>query len=278
MALMAGSYIAFIFFTGDWHIYGIYFRYLLSILFLALAGRAFVRVKKLPFWKKSNPREKFGYYFISFFSLFFLALTGWAVWGQSFSAEPVSLQFPLKQGRYFVMEGGDSPLINQRFHTNPPTPKKYAIGIGKVFGSGRRASGLFPENPEAYAVYGTEVFSPCNGIVREKVDSLANLNEADSLSEMQMLGNYITIQSGDLQITLSQLQMGSIPVEIGDSISIGQPVGSVGNSGEAPEPLLLIFATRKNHDAFWRQYFDREGVPMLFNERFLTKNSIFDAP
>ena len=49
VALMAGSYIAFIFFTGDWHIYGIYFRYLLSILFLALAGRAFVRVKKLPF-------------------------------------------------------------------------------------------------------------------------------------------------------------------------------------------------------------------------------------
>ncbi|MFZ5997035.1 MAG: M23 family metallopeptidase [Nitrospirota bacterium] len=57
---------------------------------------------------------------------------------------------------------------------------------------------------------------------------------------------------------------GSVMVKVGDSISDGQLIGKVGNSGSTFEPHLHIHVLRD----------DRRGkrtVPILFGGRFLTR-------
>ncbi len=277
LALMTGAYITFIYYTGDWYLYGHYVRYILLALFLITTIRSLIRVQQLPFWVKSNPREKFGFYFISFFSMLFLSLAVWAFWGKFYSVEPISLKFPFKNGRYYIMEGGDCPLINHRFHTLPPTPKKFSLGIVKLNAGGTRASGLFPDDPNAYEIFGETIYSPGDGVIIAAVDSLENLAKADSASEEEFFGNHIVIQAGENHITLAQLLKGSLQVQPGDTVIAGQALARAGNSGESPEPHLHIHASRKNRHPDWQQYWEREGIPMLFEGKFLVKNDIFEA-
>lgn len=270
MTALVGVYVARLFYTGEWYMYGYLLRYVYLILFVAITIYVFIKHKSLPFNIQRHPREKFGFFFFGLFILVFLGITIWAYLGQSFSGKAIALQFPLKNGIYYVIEGGDSPVINEN-HRLPPVPEKYSLAFVKLDNAGKRAAAYFPDKLSEYYIHGETVYSPCDGIITAVVDSLADYTPPESsLKDDELLGNYIVIQNGEYSVYLGCLKQGSITVSSGDTVTAGVPVGAVGNSGVTREPHLSLQVTRPStvSDFPWSE----EGVPVLMEEQFLTKN------
>jgi len=61
-------------------------------------------------------------------------------------------------------------------------------------------------------------------------------------------------------------------VQSGDSVRDGQPLAQVGNSGNTSEPHLHIHAVAADSGGI----LSGTGVPTLFDDRFLTQNSVVD--
>jgi hypothetical protein len=283
MSLLVGVYIFFIYKTGDWHIYGYYFRYFWAAAFLIVFSRTIYAVRRFPFWVSKNPRERFGIYFIGLFILIFAGLDGWAFWGGFIRAETVSLVFPLKNGKYYLIEGGNSPLINNHHHFFP-LPEKYSVEIVKLDKSGKYGRSFFPDNLEDFEIFGKKVYSPCMGVVVSVVDSLPDLAPSTLEKKQEVFfGNFVTIDYKGFHIVLSRLKENSINVREGDTLEAGQAIGEVGNSGfiGGPfsvnvEPHLHIHATRKTNKENFP--FEREGVPLRFDGHFLIKNTLVTVP
>lgn len=64
-------------------------------------------------------------------------------------------------------------------------------------------------------------------------------------------------------IYLAHMQKGSVKLTSGDRVEVGETIGKVGNSGNTTEPHLHIHAE-----------IDGEGVPILFDGKFLVRNSL----
>jgi hypothetical protein len=283
MSLLVGVYVFFIYMTGDWHIYGYYFRYLWIIIFPMVFGRTIYRIRNLPFWVSKNPRERFGIYFIGFFIVIFAALDGWAYWGKFLPMDAVSLAFPLKQGKYYIIEGGNSPLINNHHHFFP-LPEKFSVEIVKLDKTGKYAGSFFPDNLEDFEIFGDKVYSPCQGVVVSIADSFPDLPPSELEKKQDVFsGNSITIDFKGFYVILSRLKENSITVSEGDTLEMGRVIGEVGNSGfiGGPysinvEPHLHIHASKKSNRANFP--FEREGVPIRFDGKFLVKNTLVNNP
>ncbi|MEO8214174.1 MAG: hypothetical protein ABI560_13325, partial [Myxococcales bacterium] len=61
--------------------------------------------------------------------------------------DAVALNFPLKDGRFYVVQGGASLLLNYH-HVN--ASQKYALDITSLGISDRRAEGVLPSEPRRY--------------------------------------------------------------------------------------------------------------------------------
>ena len=57
----------------------------------------------------------------------------------------------------------------------------------------------------------------------------------------------------------------------GDFVAENQPIGKAGNSGNTDEPHLHIHGTTIANGDY---IISGKGVPLIFNGRFLTRNSI----
>ena len=70
-----------------------------------------------------------------------IILVGWvfAIRGLLTSNNPVELAFPLEDGRYYVLQGGSSFLMN--YH-HPVTAQQYAVDILELNDLGVRAAGF----------------------------------------------------------------------------------------------------------------------------------------
>ncbi len=272
MTILVGAYVAFIYLTAEWAIYGYYFRYIIATVWLFATIHLFFRIRELPLKVAKNPREKFGQLVIFVFTFVLIIFSGWAFWGHFVSEGSVALSFPLRNGAYYIIEGGNSPMINT-YHALPPIPQKFALDIVKLQGFGKRADGLFPDDLTNYAIFDEPVYSPCDGMVIAVIDSLPDIrNKHEGMDEEKSYGNYVIIGKGDCQIKISQLKLGSIPVEKGATVAEGQLIGRVGCSGDVAEPHLHIEATLPATDPRVTRYWDRSGVPILFDHRFLVRN------
>src|SRR6185295_2276858 len=109
----------------------------------------------------------------------------------------------------------------------------YAVDFVKLYPAGFRARGLFPKDPHAYAIYGDDVVSPCDGTV------LAVRGEAKD-----PLGTKAVLRCGDADVTLAQLVPGSVVVRAGARVARGASLARAGSSGASPEPHLHIHAER----------------------------------
>lgn len=274
MVFLTGAYVSFIYFTGEWHWFGYYFRYLIVLLFGIAIAKSFLNARKKPLWVAKDPREKFGFVFTLFFMMIFLGLSVWAYWGTRIDREGVSLDFPLKHGRYFIIHGGNSPLLSQH-HRPFQSPLKYAVDITKFFPGGVRAKGLYPDRLSDYAIYGDSLFSPCSGVIISVVDGLPDQKPSEiDTSAMNVAGNSIIIQNDSLYVLLGHLMPGSIRVQVGDTVHTGQFLARVGNSGYTTEPHLHIHVSRGSPKVL----LEGEGIPVLFNHRFLVRNDMIDIP
>lgn len=99
------------------------------------------------------------------------------------------LDFPLRGGRFYVVQGGASWLLNYH-HGNKA--QRFALDLTKLSTSNRRAEGLLPADPTGYFIFGTSVISPCAGRVRYAQDGVAT-SAIPSGDVRPPAGNYVAI-------------------------------------------------------------------------------------
>ncbi|WP_050615265.1 M23 family metallopeptidase [Bacillus testis] len=260
-ALFTVLFVIGLFVRSPWDWLSYYLRYVWMILMIAAIYRSWKKGRVLPFRIKYRRGQKWslGIYVIL---LLFLGLNNvWAFSGFTTDDSPIELGFPLKDGTYYVGQGGNSVQIN--YHNAYP-PQKYALDIVKLNGLGMRAGGIYPKELNRYAIYGEALYSPCSGKIIEARHDLPDLipPEADSGNPE---GNYVNIRcdDGNVNVIIAHMQEGSSSVEVGEMVQQGQDIGFVGNSGNTTEPHLHIHAEK-----------DGEGVPIEFDGRFLKRNSL----
>jgi hypothetical protein len=194
-----------------------------------------------------------------------VALNGWVWQSRTYAGEPVRLEFPLIGGTFYVLQAGGGPVPNP-FHRGAPSDR-YALDLIKIGPSGLRADGIAPKRTTLYATWDTTVFSPCDGTIVKTVTDRPD-NPPGQPDYSQPLGNHIVLDCGTVQVLLAHLMKGAIYVGEGQPVQREQPLAAIGNSGASPEPHLHMQATVGPPET-------GTPVPMLFNEQFLTTNTLF---
>jgi hypothetical protein len=192
------------------------------------------------------------------------------------AVNPVSLAFPLKNGTYYIANGGSVELLNS--HLDLLRSKRlrelrgtsYAVDIVKLNASGVRATGLQPTDPTQYAIFGDPLYAPCDGEVLQSANTLPDMPppQADSKNEK---GNFVLLQCNSDQsvVFMAHLKKGSVKVTAGDRVTTGQQLGEVGNSGDSGEPHLHINAQRPDSS---KTTLDGDPLPIRFEGRYLVRN------
>lgn len=104
-------------------------------------------------------------------------------------------------------------------------------------GQGRYAKGHGTQ-PSDYFGYGKPVIAPAAGTV-VAIDNSVPENAIGDTNLAQNWGNTIILQVGlQLYVQLSHLKKDSLQVEVGDTVTAGEIMAQVGNSGRSPEPHL----------------------------------------
>ena len=265
----------FFFFTANWSWVSYYLRYLFVGLVLVAVALSYRKIdaqkrkaKRVRIEKSSLSRSQswmqrinqvFGYV-LPLVLLFFIAK------GFFYTDTAVELSFPLQGGRYYVGHGGNSRVIN--YH-NGIEAQQYALDILAVNQFGVRAQWIYPTELEKYVIYGAPVTSPCTGTVVDAVDGLVDLTPPRRDTQ-NLAGNHLIIDCANVRVVLAHLKQGSLQVQSGDSVRDGQPLAQVGNSGNTSEPHLHIHAVAADSGGM----LFGTGVPILFDGRFLTRNSV----
>ena len=274
--LIVGCYVLWIFMSGRWDFLSYYVRYLLLILFALAALASFLSVRPVPFFTHQNFLWWASLGARSLVLLLFAALVLLTFRARRDDRPAVALGYPLSDGTYYVAHGGSNMTLNH--HAAAP-PQKYALDITALDKLGRRAAGVLPRDLEQYVIFGEMVYSPCDGEVVAASDGLPDQTPPEA-DPTQPAGNHLWVRQTDVYILLAHLMKGSIMVKEGERVRRGQPLARVGNSGNTSEPHLHIHAVRfDGTPSTDSQFLLREGraVPMLFDGRFLTRNTTFNA-
>ncbi|MER5730201.1 M23 family metallopeptidase [Streptomyces sp. NPDC002138] len=155
-------------------------------------------------------------------------------WGAPLSAP---LHFPLRGGTWLIVQGGGRGLNH---HLSVPEQRGALDVIGVGARGDRRHGG---SAPEAYRIYGAQLYAPCDGLVVSAADGYADQTPG-SIRYEPPYGNHVFIDTGAEVVKLAHLRPGSVSVAVGDRVRTGQPLGEVGNSGNTSEPHLHIHAER----------------------------------
>ncbi|MBP1652194.1 MAG: Peptidase, partial [Bacteroidetes bacterium] len=158
------------------------------------------------------------------FNLFFTAiLTLLSVLyftGTTGKPETIELAFPMKTGRYFVLQGGKG-LPTNLFHFSL-RGAIYAMDIVKLKPDGRRANQIFSRKLADYEIFGDTLYSPCDGrVLKAYGDNPDNI--PPDMSRGPNNTNQVIIETTNSYIFLGHMKEGSVIVHDGDVIKKGQP-------------------------------------------------------
>ncbi len=137
-----------------------------------------------------------------------------------------------------------------------------ALDIVKLNWFGNRASGFAPSELGAYEIFGEAVSSPCDGRVLAARDGLAD-NPPGKPDRQHRKGNHVVLDCAGTEVSMAHMKQGSITVQTGERVEVGQKLGTVGNSGLTLEPHLHIDAKTNGRDTV-----------LSFGGRTLSVNSI----
>jgi hypothetical protein len=263
----SAAYIGLVFLTGRWDLIGYYLRFVVPALFLAAAVAGYVRARVLPWSIDGQPGKRTALMGSIGSLVLFSGLLLHAVRGLGYDGEPVHLAAPLRGGAFYVGQGGDSPLVN--YHNTHAT-QRYAMDILELNGAGMRAASLYPSNLGRYRIFGRTVHSPCDGTIVATRDGLAD-NIPPRSDRDTPPGNHVIVACHGVRVLLAHLQNGSVSVQPGSSVSSGDIVGRVGNSGNTSEPHLHVHAVRGGSD---NTASTGIPVPILFDGTFAVRNTI----
>ncbi len=122
------------------------------------------------------------------------------------------------------------------------TPQRYAqdwIYLDPVTGQAATGNVTLAKN---FLGYGREIYSVANGTVVDVMDGLPDLEtiySAPPATVATAAGNYVIVDIGNQKYTCyAHMVPGSIRVRVGDTVTEGQILGLMGNSGNSDLPHL----------------------------------------
>lgn len=140
------------------------------------------------------------------------------------------------EGRWFVMQGGDTPNVNQHMSVQA---QWFGLDFAKVGGSSQRelARGT-PSKVEDFYSWGEPVLAPSDGEVIAVVDSLAD-NRLGAKDPQHPAGNHVVLKAADRRfVVLAHFQRGTIRATVGQRVIRGERLGLCGNSGNSDFPHI----------------------------------------
>ena len=148
----------------------------------------------------------------------------------------ITLQSPFQES-WYVVQGGNSPLINHHYFVGS---QKYALDL-IVSEDGTLPLEQVRDLAE-YQSFDRDLFSPVDGKIVEMRNDLPDLPIGE-FDRQNIAGNYIIIQTKDnFYILLAHLKQESIVVAAGDTVKAGEKIGKCGNSGNTSQPHLHLQA------------------------------------
>lgn len=194
----------------------------------------------------------------------------------------VNLAFPLEEGTYLVVNGGNHISINSHLKTlDAATPRflawrgqSYGVDIVEVDTLGFRASGIRPADPRAYRIYGAKVRAPCSGEIVATLDKLPDM-QVPQTDRTHLAGNHVILRCGRADIVLGHFRPGSLEVTAGARVERGAPIAEVGNSGKSDEPHLHIHAQEPGPA---NQPMAGTPLSMRFDGRYVVRNDRVTVP
>lgn len=262
--LIIGLYIIIIYKIVLWPDYGTYYlRYFYILLFFIACIKPIRKLKDLPTFSK-----KYAWRWIVRLSgvikglliiLLFFILSRIFINSTTEESQTIDLEFPLKNGTYYI--------TNQ----HKDFREEYAYDITQLNKWGSQWSSGFckPTNLEFYNIFKDTVYSPCYGKISEVVESHSDHSIA-KLEDFKSPANKVVIQVGNKSVELLHLLNNSVLVNIGDTVTVGQAIALVGNSGMSQYPHLHINAYRNDG---LLQY--PSAIPISFSGKMPDKNYLF---
>ena len=263
-----GMTILYLLISARWDISSLYLRAAIPVLFIAASIVGYRRIR---------PTEEVAKLQTAVFwaaNVGLIVLMSGFLWfslrGYLTPDGTVDLASPLK-GTHVVLNGGVSPFTNAHYRISP---QDYALDILGVNSLGARASAFGNRrNLETYVIYGASIRSPCDGEISAVVNDLVDHSPPDGDTK-NPAGNHVLIECGDIEVLLAHMKQHSVRVVVGDVVTVGDPIGEVGNSGNTTEPHLHIHAERSGEPGV---ILDGHAVPITIDGRFLVRNSIFSG-
>ncbi|WP_128895493.1 M23 family metallopeptidase [Longirhabdus pacifica] len=158
--------------------------------------------------------------------------------GQQFSdtdqqRTTTSFSLPLSE-EWYVLHGGTNAIDNKHYGVSNLNRYAYDFTIVKEH---QTYEGDAQKN-ESYYAYGEEVIAPAAGTVVVVENSIVD-NVPGEINNTQILGNHVVIDHGNNEYSYYlHLKQGSLAVNVGDQVSVGDLLGQVGNSGQSMAPHL----------------------------------------
>ncbi|MBE9111270.1 M23 family metallopeptidase [Nodosilinea sp. LEGE 07298] len=283
--LAAGAYCWLIFQFASWYLLSDYGRYMMLGLYVAAVLYSGQRLWNLPAWRSlllqawvlptgAAPTGALLLLGVVLFNL----LTAYR--GYQVPPSPVNLAFPLKEGTYYIGQGGSHASINGHMKVAQAGLERWrgqlwALDVVKLNAFGNRAGGIYPKDLASYAIFGESVYAPCNGVVVDTENTAPDLPPPNRVESDAKTGNHVLLQCRpDAYVLLAHLQQGSVLVSLGQAVQAGDKLGTIGNSGNSAEPHLHIHA---QHSVGQSTVADADPRPMVFDNKFLVRGEHIQA-
>ena len=274
--LAAAVYVALIAVVGVWLLVPWYLPYVYAAGGAGAAAASWRRANRYPPGHESRLKIWFRRGSVMLIAVFCASMLGFAFGGYSPPEGPMArLSFPLRNGTFYVANGGYSILINPHMKTRVRAKlahykgQSYALDIVKLDEFGLRAMGLWPRELERYHIFGAPIQAPCEGVVARIEKRLPDLKPPDQ-DRQNPAGNFVLIECAETEVLLAHLMQESLSVDCGERVRKGQFIGRVGNSGYSTEPHLHLHAQRRSTD---ENFLGAEPLPLQIDGRILVRNS-----
>ena len=250
-----------------WTTYGsAYFKYLylgyfisISIFSLKFAKR--IEKSELSVWLKLGKYALKTILIIFISAVLFVDISA----RKNNSLDTVYLDFPFKNGTYYITSGGNNPFLNYHLELDETYyHRAFDINkLGKYGMSGTKLPARETKNTDSY-IYADSVFSPCSGVVTTVYRNESDHEPGELIKFKNLKPNLVSIKNGDYYIVLAHFKQNTIVVDSMEMIDKGDFIGLIGNSGESSSPHLHIHARDKILNP----------VEIIFNDKKYKKNDI----